>query len=144
MANISFEQSSGGIVYKKESDKILWLVICHTKEKHWGFPKGHIGDKVNEESLENAAIREVNEEGGVKAKIVHDNPVKTEYSFKRGKVLHKKTVSYFLMEYVEGDVSLHDKEVSDAKFVEESDLLDILTFDSDKKAFQSLKYFLVL
>jgi len=93
-------------------------------------------------------LREVEEEGGVKAKIIDDRPVKVSYVYqwqnsphggKDGeKILIKKTVYYFLMEYLSGDPKNHDWEVSDAKFVSEDEVKKTLTYKADKEAFEKI------
>lgn len=134
------EKSAGGIVYKRVDDAFLWLVIQNKGgSQHWGFPKGHVGDKVSSEGIHEAAIREVQEEGGIKALIINDKPIAIQYFFKSGINLHKKTVYYFLMEYTEGDTKNHDTEVFEAKFVPEKELLEILTYKNDKDAFIKMR-----
>lgn len=137
-----FETSTGGIVFKKERDILLWLLVKHKDAGHWGFPKGHIGDTIENERIEDAALREVKEEGGITAEIVHHKPFITQYFFQRGNVLHNKKVHYFLMKYISGNGDDHDHEVSDAIFVREEELLKMLTFDLDKNAFEELKKYL--
>lgn len=135
------EISAGGIVYKKEGEKILWLTTQHSQHKGWGFPKGLIGDNHAEESKEEAALREVEEEGGIKAKISYREPVQVNYNYRFKEFLVKKTVYYFLMEYVSGDPKNHDWEVSDAKFLPEHELKKILTYTSDQEAFEKMLTF---
>ena len=63
------ERSAGGIVYKIEKGKAVWLVVKYLSRgikknigKHemiYKFPKGHLKDK---EVLKQAALREVEEE----------------------------------------------------------------------------------
>ncbi|MBI2641562.1 NUDIX domain-containing protein [Candidatus Roizmanbacteria bacterium] len=137
------EVSAGGIVFKKVQEKILWLIVQHSQHKGWVFPKGLIGDKKENEPMEEAALREVGEEGGVKAKIIVklSKPVSYMYRFKD--MLIRKTVYYFLMEYISGDPKNHDWEVSDAKFLREEEIQKTLSFKSDKEAFeQALNLFL--
>ena len=130
-----YELSSGGIVYKKDGDVSSWLLIRHASAKHWGFPKGHVGDKIPDETLEDAALREVREEGGVQAAIISPQSISTHYYFKSKDHLHKKTVHYFLMKYVSGDTADHDNEVSESKFVPEDEVFELITYKSDKEAF---------
>ena len=78
---IKNETSAGGIVFKKEKNKTLWLICQHSYHKGWVFPKGLIGDKKENEDMKEAALREVEEEGGVKAKIIDDKPVKVSYVY---------------------------------------------------------------
>jgi len=142
------ETSAGGIVFKRQNGKIFWLICQHSYHKGWVFPKGLIGDKKENEEAKEAALREVEEEGGVKAKIIDNNPVRVSYMYqwqdsphggKDGeKILVKKTVYYFLMEYLSGDPKNHDWEVSDAKFVLEDEVKKTLTYKADKEAFEKI------
>src|SRR5437868_3767608 len=101
MKNVT-EFSAGGIVYKKTPDGLLWLVIQNSSHKGWSFPKGKIGDKIHNETKEVAALREVEEEGGIKAKIVKDIPYESHYFYRFRDYLIKKTVYFFIMEYISG------------------------------------------
>lgn len=133
------ESSAGGIVFKKKKGDFLWLIIQHSKAKHWGFPKGHIGDKILNEKKEEAALREVNEEGGISAQIISHEPFEIHYSFRMNGVLHDKTVYYFLMEYISGNTDDHDWEVQEAMFIPEHEVIEMLTYPSDLQAFMKAK-----
>ncbi len=134
---IIHQVSAGGIVYKKNSD-YQWLICQHSQHKGWVFPKGLVGDKDKGESMETAALREVEEEGGVKAKIIDKKPIKTFYQYQWQGSLVKKTVYYFIMEYISGDPKNHDWEMNEAKFLPQDDILKILTYRSDKEAFEKV------
>src|SRR3990167_5292542 len=136
------ETSAGGIVFKivklptSNLQHVLWLITQHSKHKGWGFPKGLIGDKNSGEKMEDAALREVEEEGGVKAKIISSKPVVVKYKYRFKEYLVDKTVYYFLMEYVSGDPKNHDWEMMDAKFASEEEVKKTLTYKSDQEAFK--------
>lgn len=139
-----YQTSAGGIVFKLVPNpqslipNRLWLICQHSKHKGWVFPKGFVGDQVKNESNETAALREVEEEGGVKAKIVDKKPIETKYEYQWQGTLIKKTVFYFLMEYVSGDPKDHDFEMSEAKFATEDEVKKILTYPSDIQAFEKI------
>ena len=139
---VKHEVSAGGIVFRKiknQKSKIKnffdWLVVQHSQHKGWVFPKGLVGDHKKGEKMEEAALRETEEEGGVKAKIIKKLPKPVEYFYKFQGQLIKKTVYYYLMEYISGDPKNHDWEVSEAKFLPEEEVRKILTYKSDKEAF---------
>ncbi len=132
------EVSAGGIVFKKEKDKTLWLITQHSQHKGWTFPKGVVGDLNKNEPMEEAALREVREEGGIVANVVNKEPVKVQYKYRFEDFLVDKTVYYFLMEYVSGDPKDHDWEMSDAKFLTKEEVQTTLTFKTDKEAFQAI------
>ncbi len=135
------EISAGGIVFKKtegegRKTERLWLICQHSYHKGWVFPKGLVGDTKENEPMEEAALREVEEEGGVKAKIIAPLPKPIEYFYKLHGQLIKKIVFYFLMEFESGDPKNHDHEMMDAKFVTEDEVGKTLSFKSDKEAFE--------
>jgi len=66
-AKIKREFSAGGVVFRKEPEGILWLVVKPKGNTRWRFPKGWI--EPGESSAE-AAKREVKEEGGVEAEVL--------------------------------------------------------------------------
>lgn len=130
--------SAGGIVYKKNLDQTLWLITQHSQHRGWVFPKGLVGDEYADESMEDAALREVEEEGGIKGKIINKNPIETHYQYRWEEDLIKKTVFYYLMEYISGSPDDHDWEMSDAKFVNTDEVIKTLTYKSDKEAFEKI------
>lgn len=132
---MKLEFSAGGIVFKKQGDKVFILLAQHSGHHGWVFPKGHIGDHTENESVEEAALREVFEETGAKGKILQTlNPI--EYFFEdEGKEI-KKTVQYFLMEYIGGNISKHDFEMENVEWLSINDVENRLTYPSDKKVWQ--------
>jgi 8-oxo-dGTP pyrophosphatase MutT (NUDIX family) len=135
------QTSAGGIVFKEVKNEkskmknLSWLICQHSQHHGWVFPKGLVGDKDSTESMETAAQREVEEEGGVKAKIINKESIITNYEYKYEGNLIKKTVYYYLMEYISGDPKNHDFEMSVVKFVDADEVKKILTYPSDKEAF---------
>jgi len=130
-----FEFSAGGIVYKKERNETLILLAQHSGHHGWVFAKGHIGDKKKGEKKEDAAIREVKEETGIDAKIIKSlTPITYWYVWEGEK--RKKTVYYFLMEYIGGDIGQHDLEMENVEWVSKESVLERLTYQNDKNIFQ--------
>lgn len=132
------EISAGGVVYKTVNGETTWLITQHSQHKGWGFPKGLIADIDKNESMQDAALREVREEGGVTAQIMDTDPVETTYRYKFEDMLVDKKVYFYLMKYVSGDPANHDWEVSEAKFATEKDVFSTLTFSADREAFTKI------
>ena len=154
-----FEFSAGGVVLrqaqdfgsKPQSSKKNWevLVSQHSQHHGWVFPKGLIGDHVKGEkksasakgfgeTKEEAAVREVEEETGVSAKILKPlSPVTYWYLLEEEKI--KKTVYYYIMEYLGGDFKNRDQEMESVEWVELDKVLEKLTYESDKQAFKEAK-----
>jgi len=134
------EFSAGGIVYKKQAKKRLWLVAQHSQHKGWVFPKGLIGDHKSGESSQDTAVREVREETGIQGKIIAKLPSPASYFYTWQGQKRFKTVEYYLMEYISGVTSDHDWEMQEVEWLPEDEVEKRLTFKSDKIAFkQALK-----
>jgi len=130
------ERSAGGIVYKREGDKVLFLLIKTFANKRrktvFKFPKGHLN---KDEVLKQAALREVEEEGRIKSKIIAkigSNDYIIWDKLQKRKIIKK--VTFFLMEYVEeSNLKYFDSEVVlDRIWVNYGDALSKLAFDSEK------------
>ncbi len=133
-SKVKFEFSAGGIVFKKENNQIFILVSQHSQHHGWVFPKGLIGDKeeFKHQTKEETAIREVKEETGADGEILEAlDPVQYWYIFEGVKI--KKTVYYFLMKYVGGDITKHDFEMENVEWVPMDKVEEKLTYKSDKQ-----------
>lgn len=137
--NMKYEFSAGGIVFKKtptKNQKKTWILISqHSGHHGWVFPKGKIGDHIENETKEETAVREVEEETGALGKIIKPLPPVTYWFEHEGEKV-KKTVYFFLMEYVSGDITKHDFEMENVEWISEKDVEKRLTYDSDKKVWR--------
>lgn len=120
------EFSAGGIVFNNKGQVLL---TKHSQNHHWSFPKGLIdpGQKTEE-----AALREVKEEGGAEAEIL-DKVGYSKYVYILNGEKIFKVVTYFLMKYISGDPSMHDWEVEEAGWYEVDKALETLSFGRDKE-----------
>lgn len=138
---MKFEESAGGIVYKKEHGKTFILVSKHSQHHGWVFPKGRIGDEIANESKEETAIREVKEETGIDGVIeIALSPVSYFYVWEEERI--KKTVYYFIMNFVGGNIEEHDYEMEEVEWIEKEKVLDRLTYPSDKKVWQEAQKYI--
>ncbi len=135
---MKFEFSAGGVVYKKSAGKLFVLVCQHSQHHGWVFPKGLIGDHIENEGKEETAIREVKEETGVLGKIIKPlGPADYWYVFENEKI--KKTVYYYLMSVVFEDITKHDKEMENVEWLEAENVENRLTYPSEKKVWQEVR-----
>ena len=139
------EFSAGGIVFKRvKTHNLLWLLAQHSQHKGWVFPKGLIGDNIKGEKSEETAVREVKEETGVEGKIIKKLPNPATYWYVWQGDKRFKTVYYFLMEYVSGDIADHDNEMMAVEWLPTDEVGKRLTYKSDKVAFQEALKLLTL
>ncbi len=141
---MKFEFSAGGVVFKKENSEVHILVAQHSQHHGWVFPKGLIGDHPStssgqaKETKEEAAVREVEEETGVKAAILKPlTPVTYWYVWEGEKV--RKTVYYFLMQFEKNSPEKKDEEMENVEWIPQSEVEKKLTYPSDKKVWQEAK-----
>lgn len=136
------ERSAGGLVYKVENNKIFWLLIktvsnfrgrkSKKDDSVYKFPKGHLNDK---EFLKQAALREVEEEGRVKAKVINklgSNDYLIWDKEQKKKIIKK--VTFFLMEYIEqSNLKYYDDEiVLEREWFTYEDAIKKLAYDSER------------
>lgn len=139
------EYSAGGIVYRIENQQPQFLLIKNAAFKdpvktYWGFPKGHLEEN---ETPDQAALREVEEETNVKVELI-ELVDEIEYTYNHPqKGLTKKRVDYFLMRFVEGEEKPQEKEILELGWFFAEDALNILSFSQNKtllkKALAKLK-----
>ena len=131
--------SAGGVVYRRRGGRVEVALISVGEQGRWQLPKGLVG---RGESPEEAALREVGEETGLACEIV--SPLeKVEYwYFSKGgarRVRFHKFVHFYLMRYVSGDVSGHDDEVNEARWVVMEEAEGMLAFKGERKAFEQAR-----
>ncbi|HEX5240597.1 MAG TPA: NUDIX hydrolase [Candidatus Limnocylindrales bacterium] len=123
--------SAGGIVVRAERDGRSLVVGMRRRDRDavtWTLPKGTPNDG---ETLEETALREVTEETGLDVRIVE--PLSSiDYTFVQSGTRIHKTVHYFLMEPVGGDLSRHDHEFERVRWVRFADAPGLLTFATER------------
>ena len=97
------ETSSGVVLFRKEDEKILFLLL-HYPSGHWDFVKGKMEEG---ESPHETAIRETKEETGIAdVKILDNFEEWIQYNFQfQGELVRKKVV-FFLGETKTKDVKI--------------------------------------
>jgi 8-oxo-dGTP pyrophosphatase MutT (NUDIX family) len=134
--------SAGGVVFRKSADTIQILMGKHSQSHAWVFPKGLIGDKIDNEGTEETALREVEEETGVLGKIIAPLTPKEYWFMWEGEKIHK-TVSYFLMEFISEDKSKKDDEMEEVGWITFDEVGQKLKYPSDKKIWEEAKQLLI-
>jgi 8-oxo-dGTP pyrophosphatase MutT (NUDIX family) len=125
----STEFSAGGVVVRDGA----CVVIVPTRRAANGsrvlaLPKGHPEEG---ESASDAALREVREEAGVEARLV-EKLGDVRYWYMRGGRRIAKVVSFFLLEYLSGEVDDHDREVEHARWLALEDAARELTYKGER------------
>ena len=129
-ASLQKQTSAGGVIFKKDNNSLQIILISVRNGQSWCLPKGIVNKG---ETIEEAALREVNEETGLTGRIIDNLGCITYwYYIKEENIKCKKTVYFFLMEYVSGDTADHDIEVDEAGWFSLEAALEKVSFRGDR------------
>jgi 8-oxo-dGTP pyrophosphatase MutT (NUDIX family) len=81
--------------------------------------------------VEETALRETREETGLDVQL-EDRLRSISYVFVRGRTRFHKTVHFFLMRPVGGDVSLHDHEFDEVRWFQMEEALEMMTHATER------------
>lgn len=116
-------RAAGGVVVRGEGDTVEVLVVHRPRYDDWTFPKGKAEPG---EPDEDCALREVEEETGLRCELVRELP-STSYVDAQGR---PKLVRYWLMRPVGGELDfLH--EVDDAAWLSPGEAAQRLSYARD-------------
>jgi 8-oxo-dGTP pyrophosphatase MutT (NUDIX family) len=124
--------SAGGIVVSANRERPALVVGMRRRGRDsvtWTLPKGtpDIG-----ETIEETALREVAEETGLEVRIL-ERLSSIEYDFVQSGTRIHKTVHYFLMAQVGGDLSRHDHEFERVRWVPFDEAGGLLSFPTERE-----------
>lgn len=124
------ETSAGGLVVDAGRTCAALIGRLDRQGKlQWSLPKGHIEDG---ETTEQTAVREVREETGIIAHVLH--PLGTiDYWFVAERRRVHKTVHHFLLEADGGELSDEDVEVTEVAWVPLHELDTKLAYADERK-----------
>jgi 8-oxo-dGTP pyrophosphatase MutT (NUDIX family) len=124
--------SAGGVAFRPGPAGPEVVVVRVPPQGRWQLPKGLVGA---DERPEDAAVREVGEEAGIRAELLAPIQV-IEYWYvapgRNWRVRFHKFVHFFLMAYRGGDVAGHDREVEEARWVPIAEAMDMLAFKNER------------
>jgi 8-oxo-dGTP diphosphatase len=135
--------SAGGVVARNGADGVEVVLILTQPRGRWQLPKGMLEEN---ETPEDAAVREVQEETGLKVSIV-ERLGTIAYRFRPtctsgNRVLVHKTVHFYLMTCSGGNLSDHDHEVYEARWLSLRKASRLLAFQNERLLVEKAGYLL--
>ena len=125
-------RAAGGLVCRRHADGAKEILLVHRPAyDDWSFPKGKLECG---ESDEEAAIREVEEETGLRCTLERELAT-AHYVDARGR---PKSVRYWLMTEVGGRLEAAN-EIDEARFVPIAEAATLLTYPRDRELLESIE-----
>jgi 8-oxo-dGTP pyrophosphatase MutT (NUDIX family) len=124
-------EAAGGIVLREAGGGRWEIAVVHRPGRDdWSLPKGKLE---SDESSEDCALREVQEETGLRCRLGRFVGF-TEYRDRRDR---PKVVTYWLMDVLDGEFSPSD-EVDEMRWLELAIARRALTYERDRELLASL------
>jgi 8-oxo-dGTP diphosphatase len=117
-------KASGGVVWRRRAGGIEVALVHRPRYDDWSFPKGKLD---RGESWEDAALREVEEEIGLRCRLGHELPP-TSYRDNKGRA---KVVRYWMMEPLDGEFA-PSHEVDEVRWLAPADADRLLSYEHDR------------
>ena len=120
-------RAAGGVVVRDGAV----AVVHRPRYDDWSLPKGKLDPG---ESWEAAAVREVEEETGVRARIVAELE-SARYRDRKGR---PKTVRWYRMDVLDAGAFEPDAEVDELRWLAPAEALELVSYDHDRALLRTL------
>jgi len=121
--------SAGGVVWRKQDGRVEVVLCGRRSESLWGLPKG---TPDTGETIEQTALREVEEETGLKVRL-GDRIGTIQYWFTADGFRYHKRVHHWLMDPIGGDVNNHDHEFDEVEWIEIGEAKRRATYENERR-----------
>jgi 8-oxo-dGTP pyrophosphatase MutT (NUDIX family) len=127
---VTVVRAAGGVPVRDGAEGLEVLVVHRASYGDWTFPKGKCEP---DESDEACAVREVEEETGLRCELLGELP-STSYTDARGR---PKRVRYWRLGVVDGELGF-DHEVDSGRWVPADEAARLLTYERDLEVLRAL------
>ena len=124
-------EAAGGVVVRDGAAGTEVCLVHRPRYDDWTFPKGKLDPG---ESSEDAALREVEEETGLRCTLEAELP-STEYRDNKDR---DKVVRYWQMEVHEDPGFVPNDEVDELRWLPMAEAAELLTYERDRELLQGL------
>ncbi len=122
--------AAGGVVWRRIDGRIEVVLVHRPQYDDWTFPKGK---RKADETDEDCALREVQEETGLRCSLGEELPT-TEYVDSRDR---PKVVRWWTMQPLDGNFEIDEDEVDEARWVSTYEASHLLTYERDRRLLEA-------
>lgn len=121
------EPTAGGIVFRRDGNGQIEILLIQDAKDRWTIPKGHIEEG---ETAQQTARREIGEEAGLKNVDIHSWLGKIHFRYRRVDKLVLMTTQIYLVKAL-GDTDAIEKEewMNDIRWFKFHDALDVIEYE---------------
>ena len=123
-------EAAGGVVVRGDGEPLELVVVHRPRYDDWSLPKGKLESG---ERWEDAALREVEEETGLRCEL-GDELESARYRDRKGR---DKLVRWWLMRPFEGGFEPND-EVDELRWLSAAEALELLDYEHDRDLVRSV------
>jgi 8-oxo-dGTP diphosphatase len=123
-------EAAGGVVVREGAGGPEVAVVHRPRYEDWSLPKGKLRPG---EEFEQAALREVAEETGIRCELAEEL-TPAHYRDRKGR---RKRVRWWLMRPVEGEFEPND-EVDELRWLAPAEAAELLDYEHDRELVRSL------
>lgn len=139
-AAIKTQVSSGGVIFRKTGGDIEIALVSVKGGAVWCLPKGLVEKG---ERTEETAVREVQEETGLTGRAIKKiGDIKYWYYIKDHNAKCRKTVHFYLLEYMSGSTSDHNWEVDSAEWFPLDEAVGKVSYKGDREIVEKARQML--
>ncbi|MBI4685935.1 MAG: NUDIX hydrolase [Nitrospirae bacterium] len=123
--------SAGGVIFRENNAAIEIALVSVKGGNVWCLPKGIVD---RDEKPEETAVREVKEETGLEGRIIEQiGKISYWYYIREENSRCRKTVHFYLMNYLSGNTADHDTEVDEAAWFSIDEALKKVSYKGDRE-----------
>lgn len=132
------EKSCGAVVFTRVNGEIKYVLV-QSKERIYGFPKGHMEGTETEQET---ALREIKEETGLSVSLIEGFRTEDTHPFVSGGCEKLKHIVYFLAEYCDQTPVAQETELCGVSLMDYEQAMSAFQFESSKRILTEAHSFL--
>lgn len=123
--------SCGGVLFRHDAQERVEFLLVGRRHPHmWALPKG---TPIGDETPEQTALREVEEETGVRGRVVTlIGSITYSFAVPPRRRRYQKTVHHYLLAPLSGDPSFHDAEYDFVQWMPAAEAIHALSYENER------------